>query len=284
MSATLGDAQLDCEFTRCKGVTLENEMPDEISLLQVELQRTPVGQAIQKFSDAELSGHLDHVGAVPEGFLDKVFAIAKLRAFVCVSIFMLFGIVASRLRCSVARVRAWTQAIAAPPVRPLAEDVDQQCGPVLRASFEDAASRIEAMGGLGVIRLPFEASLSLHGLYMQATEGDVQGRRPFWSSKGWANWNAWAAMEGLSSDEAMVKYIIIVENACAHESVQKYAALVDEMRACALGPPDVAQKQRLDGLRADDEPANPSEHEGAEDSGVAPWSNDISHFKQYALF
>lgn len=53
-----------------------------------------------------------------------------------------------------------------------------------------------------------ENSNLLYGLYMQATVGDVQGKRPWaFNFKDRAKWDSWAAQRGLPSAVAMVKFI-----------------------------------------------------------------------------
>lgn len=53
--------------------------------------------------------------------------------------------------------------------------------------------------------------LQLYALYKQATDGDVEGKRPgFTDMVGRFKYDAWAAVKGLSSDEAMTRYIDLV--------------------------------------------------------------------------
>ena len=53
--------------------------------------------------------------------------------------------------------------------------------------------------------------LKLYGLYKQATEGDVSGERPGgFDFKGAAKYDAWAELKGVSVEEAMEKYINLV--------------------------------------------------------------------------
>ncbi|CAI5637953.1 acyl-CoA-binding protein [Oreochromis niloticus] len=52
----------------------------------------------------------------------------------------------------------------------------------------------------------------LYGLYKQATVGDINTERPgFLDFTGKAKWDAWNARKGLSKEEAMVKYVTLVE-------------------------------------------------------------------------
>lgn len=74
----------------------------------------------------------------------------------------------------------------------------------LKARFEAAAKAVKNLkedpGN--------EAKLALYGLYKQAVEGDVQGKRPgFTDMVGRAKYDAWAKLKGLSREEAMRKYI-----------------------------------------------------------------------------
>ena len=54
--------------------------------------------------------------------------------------------------------------------------------------------------------------LELYALYKQATAGDVDGKRPgFTDLVGRAKWDAWNALAGTSSDDAMQRYVDLVE-------------------------------------------------------------------------
>lgn len=55
--------------------------------------------------------------------------------------------------------------------------------------------------------------LKIYSLYKQATEGDVEGKRPgFTDMVGRAKYDAWAAVKGKSGDEAMQEYIDLIES------------------------------------------------------------------------
>ncbi|MCU0278583.1 MAG: acyl-CoA-binding protein [Candidatus Nanopelagicales bacterium] len=57
-----------------------------------------------------------------------------------------------------------------------------------------------------------DVKLKLYALYKQATEGDVQGKRPgFTNPVGRAKYDAWAALVGLTQDEAKVQYSEIAD-------------------------------------------------------------------------
>lgn len=55
--------------------------------------------------------------------------------------------------------------------------------------------------------------LKIYALYKQATEGDVEGKRPgFTDLVGRAKHDAWAGVKGKSADAAMQEYIDLVES------------------------------------------------------------------------
>ncbi len=55
--------------------------------------------------------------------------------------------------------------------------------------------------------------LKIYALYKQATEGDVEGKRPgFTDMVGRAKYDAWAAVKGKSADEAMTEYVELIES------------------------------------------------------------------------
>ena len=55
--------------------------------------------------------------------------------------------------------------------------------------------------------------LKIYALYKQATEGDVEGKRPgFTDMVGRAKYDAWAGLKGKSSDEAKQAYIDLIES------------------------------------------------------------------------
>ena len=54
--------------------------------------------------------------------------------------------------------------------------------------------------------------LQIYALYKQAAEGDATGKRPgFTDMVGRAKFDAWAALEGKTTDEAMQEYIDLIE-------------------------------------------------------------------------
>lgn len=56
-----------------------------------------------------------------------------------------------------------------------------------------------------------DTKLKLYALYKQATEGDVQGKRPgFTNLVGRAKYDAWAEVQGMSAEEARDAYVTVV--------------------------------------------------------------------------
>lgn len=54
--------------------------------------------------------------------------------------------------------------------------------------------------------------LQIYSLYKQATEGDVESKRPgFTDMVGRAKWDAWNAIKGTGKQDAMKKYIALVD-------------------------------------------------------------------------
>ena len=55
--------------------------------------------------------------------------------------------------------------------------------------------------------------LKIYSLYKQASEGDVEGKRPgFTDMIGRAKYDAWATLKGKGKDEAMQEYIDLIES------------------------------------------------------------------------
>jgi len=54
--------------------------------------------------------------------------------------------------------------------------------------------------------------LELYGLYKQATEGDVRGKRPgMLDVRGRRKYDAWAGRKGMASEDAQRLYVAVVE-------------------------------------------------------------------------
>lgn len=79
----------------------------------------------------------------------------------------------------------------------------------LQESFESAVIKSKEL----TQRPSNDELLKLYALYKQATEGDNTGeRRPGgFDFKGAAKHNAWDGLKGMSSEEAMQQYIILVQ-------------------------------------------------------------------------
>lgn len=80
--------------------------------------------------------------------------------------------------------------------------------PDVSAAFEDAAARVQALKS----RPDNDTLLKLYALYKQATEGDVTGKRPgFTQLAARMKYDAWARLEGTSSEDAQADYIALVD-------------------------------------------------------------------------
>ncbi len=80
--------------------------------------------------------------------------------------------------------------------------------------FNAAKVRVEKLSK----RPSNEQLLDLYGLYKQATDGDVAGSRPgFLDLKGRAKFDAWASRKGLSKDDAMSRYVALVDGLAAKQ-------------------------------------------------------------------
>ena len=54
--------------------------------------------------------------------------------------------------------------------------------------------------------------LKIYALYKQATEGDVEGKKPgFGDMVGRAKWDAWNGFKGTDKDGAMQQYIDLIQ-------------------------------------------------------------------------
>ena len=55
--------------------------------------------------------------------------------------------------------------------------------------------------------------LELYALYKQASEGDASGERPGMTDfVGRAKWDAWKTLEGTGRDDAMQRYVALIED------------------------------------------------------------------------
>jgi acyl-CoA-binding protein len=78
----------------------------------------------------------------------------------------------------------------------------------LTARFEDAQVRVKQLS-----KTPStDDLLELYALYKQATAGDVTGSRPgMLDMKGRAKFDAWTKKKGTSKEDAMAKYVALVD-------------------------------------------------------------------------
>jgi len=81
----------------------------------------------------------------------------------------------------------------------------------------------------------------LYGLYMQATCGDVRGRRPWvLRPKDRAKWDSWASQQGQPTTDAMARYIEVACNAMQDL----------EETACSIGAESCAENEHSGDLRS----------------------------------
>ena len=77
----------------------------------------------------------------------------------------------------------------------------------MHTQFEKAAEEVMELPQ----RPDDKTLLTLYGLYKQATEGNIKGKRPgFTDVKGRAKYDAWSRLRGKSSEWAMGEYIKLV--------------------------------------------------------------------------
>ncbi len=79
----------------------------------------------------------------------------------------------------------------------------------VKASFDAAVAASK-----GLPEKPDNATLlKLYALYKQATEGDVEGKRPgFTDMVGRAKFDAWTAIKGTTTDAAMKEYVALIDS------------------------------------------------------------------------
>ena len=78
----------------------------------------------------------------------------------------------------------------------------------LADDFNSAQERVKGLSKAP----PTETLLELYALYKQATAGDVSGKRPgMLDVKGRAKFDAWSGVKGTSKDDAMKRYIALVD-------------------------------------------------------------------------
>ncbi|BES73677.1 acyl-CoA-binding protein [Marinobacter nanhaiticus D15-8W] len=81
----------------------------------------------------------------------------------------------------------------------------------LKTQFDEAVNYIQTAEG--DFKPSNELKLEFYALYKQATEGDVSGKKPgMLDVVGRAKYNAWEEKKGMSSEDAMQKYIDKLES------------------------------------------------------------------------
>ena len=79
----------------------------------------------------------------------------------------------------------------------------------MSAEFDAAVTRVSEM----TTDPGNDAKLKMYALYKQATTGDVQGKRPgFTNPVGRAKYDAWAAVSGMSAEDAEAAYVALVDS------------------------------------------------------------------------
>jgi acyl-CoA-binding protein len=79
----------------------------------------------------------------------------------------------------------------------------------LQTQFEEASEKVKQLDK----RPDNDTLLKLYALYKQGAEGDVSGERPgFFDFVGVAKYEAWEKLQGTDRDEAMKRYIELVES------------------------------------------------------------------------
>lgn len=86
----------------------------------------------------------------------------------------------------------------------------------LKAQFEAAVDSVQNAPADGTFKPSNEYKLTMYGLFKQATDGDVSGKKPgMLDIVGRAKYAAWEKLKGTSADDAMQRYIAEVEKVAA---------------------------------------------------------------------
>jgi acyl-CoA-binding protein len=79
----------------------------------------------------------------------------------------------------------------------------------LKKRFDEAQARVKQLPE----RPDNDTLLKLYALYKQGAEGDVSGDRPgFFDFVGVAKYEAWEKLQGTAPDDAMQRYIDLVDS------------------------------------------------------------------------
>ncbi len=80
----------------------------------------------------------------------------------------------------------------------------------LKEQFDNAVHYVQ--NAEGDFKPSNDLKLQFYGLYKQATEGDVKGKKPgMLDQVGRAKYGAWEKLKGTSSEDAMQQYIDLLE-------------------------------------------------------------------------
>lgn len=81
----------------------------------------------------------------------------------------------------------------------------------LKQQFEAAVEKVRSAPSEGDYKPSNEEKLTMYSLFRQGQDGDVQGKRPSMLDPiGRFKYDAWAKLKGMSQEEAMQKYIDLV--------------------------------------------------------------------------
>ena len=81
----------------------------------------------------------------------------------------------------------------------------------LKQQFDEAVNYVQTAEG--DFKPSNDLKLQFYGLYKQATEGDVKGKKPgMLDQVGRAKYSAWEKVKGTSSEDAMQQYIDLLES------------------------------------------------------------------------
>lgn len=82
----------------------------------------------------------------------------------------------------------------------------------LQAEFAAALDKVKNAPSDGSFKPSNDYKLKMYGLYRQATDGDVSGKKPgMLDIIGRAKYMAWEQLKGMSAEDAMRQYIAEVE-------------------------------------------------------------------------
>lgn len=94
--------------------------------------------------------------------------------------------------------------------------VEDEQSEALRKQFEKAALDLKEKIRSREVDPPVADLVTAYGLYKQASCGDNQGAQPWaYNINARAKWDSWSALTGMSSSEAMEKYVGVVERLLA---------------------------------------------------------------------